>query len=93
MNNWCGWIDKIYGDKFTATMYDIELGAESKFNFTLDDVAQKDRKLVKKGAFIEWNPFEDKVIFQKVPLFSRKELDGKSKIVDEFNKWIIKESE
>jgi hypothetical protein len=87
MVNWCGWIDKVSGDKFIAILYDVAAGADVKVNFTLDDVAQKDRKLVEERAFIEWNPFEDKVIFPKVGKWSRNDLNKKSKIVDDFNKW------
>lgn len=101
---WHGYVENITEDgEFTAVLKD-KSGAESdiRVDFSVDEVNEGDRDLIKEGALIRWIigkerkvhgqiKNNDYIIFPRFPVWKKDELSGESSVVRDFNNWLNSE--
>jgi hypothetical protein len=98
---WHGYIEQISDDgNFTAVLKDIsEDEADIRAEFSIDEINEGDRDLIKEGALIRWVIGKerrmhgqvknyDTIILPRFPKYLRDDLNKESAVVEEFNRWL-----
>jgi len=100
LKKWHGYIEKINGQEFTAILTD-PLGTDSdiRATFSINEVSEGDRDLVVENAIFDWVISRDRkfhgqienkdyLIFKRLPMWKKIDLDTESAKVDAFNAWL-----
>lgn len=100
LKKWNGYIVNIEREEFTAILTDpLGKSPDIKASFSIDEVAEGDRDLVVENALFDWvisrerklhGQIENKdfLIFKRLPMWKKSDLDAKSAKVDAFNAWL-----
>lgn len=100
LKKWHGYIEKIDGQEFTAILTD-PLGTDSdiRATFSINEVSEGDRDLVVENALFDWVISRDRkshgqienkdfLIFKRLPMWKKSDLNTKSAKVDKLNAWL-----
>jgi hypothetical protein len=100
LKKWNGYITSIDKEEFTAVLTDpLGNSPDMKVSFSIDEVSEGDRDLVVENALFDWvisrerkihGQIENKdfLIFKRLPMWQKSDLDAKSAKVDAFNAWL-----
>ena len=100
LKKWNGYIVDIDRQEFTAVLTDpLGNSPDMKASFSIEEVSEGDRDLVVENALFDWvisrerklhGQIENKdfLIFKRLPMWQKSDLDAKSAKVDAFNAWL-----
>jgi hypothetical protein len=100
LSKWSGYIESIKGSEFTAVLTDVfGKRPDIRATFSINEVSESDRRLVVENALFDWVINRERkthgqitnydvLIFKRLPMWKKSDLNKKSKIVEGINAWL-----
>ena len=100
LKKWNGYIENINGQEFTAVLTDpLGKSPDIRASFSIDEVSEGDRDLVTENALFDWVVSRDRkshgqvenkdfLIFKRLPMWKKSDLDSRSTKVEAFDAWL-----